>query len=338
MGKIPTVGEMLLLPEEGADCIIEPGLLPLKGIMAIAGEPGVGKSYLALQIYLQILAGERVLGLFPSRKFPRPKVVYFEAEKRNELARGRLLGGKTMAKYGHLTQNMGYYDQDMPQLDKPSGVADMVSWLQDFGAQLAIIDSFSVSVDDDRDLKNQRRLILGYREVAKLANVAIIVVTQLSKRKLGFNQDGKEVESPLRIDNMRGSKFLAYEVDTILGLTKVKGAGPGRGKRVQNINMRELSFLKHSFCPAPLEDYTIKLSFNANDMPEAFRPMDSIPQILEYLDTTGPSPISSISTDLNIPERTLFDIKDSLEGMGLVTYHQGVGGYIFWSTNHAHTE
>ena len=77
---LKSIEQLWLSPRQKANCLIEPGLLPTGGILSIAGEPGVGKSWLVQQIVFEIASGRRILGLFPTKK---TKVAHFEVEKRN---------------------------------------------------------------------------------------------------------------------------------------------------------------------------------------------------------------------------------------------------------------
>ena len=58
-------------------CLVEPGLLPLQGILFIGGEPKVGKSLLVANLALSLAAGADRLG-FPVRSPRRVLVCQFE--------------------------------------------------------------------------------------------------------------------------------------------------------------------------------------------------------------------------------------------------------------------
>ena len=220
-------------PKEYFNCFIGPGLLPTGGILVICGEPGIGKSFLAQQTAFELACGRRWMKLFPARE---STVVFLELEKRSPISRARFRRDDWQAEYPEAMINLAYYDDDIPQLDTDIGVNKLEKIITDSNAKIIIVDSFTTTLLDETDTVNIKRAVINYRKLAKNHGISFILVQHLIKRPTTYDQkQGKWKEPPLRLNDIKGSKYLQYEVDTVLGMAVSKG------------REREIGFLKHSF-------------------------------------------------------------------------------------------
>ena len=319
---IKSMEQMWLEPREVVNCIIEPGLLPTGGLMVITGEPGVGKSWLAQQIGFEIACGYRVLGLFGTK---RNKVVYFELEMRSPIARERFRGNRWADKYPGAAQMMGHYDDTVISMESKIHTGYFQEALEEFGAKVAIIDSYSVTLDDEIDLKRQKTTIANYRSVAKELKMGIIMIQHLVKRGQVYDNKTKEwSQPPLALDDIRGSKFLQHEVDSALGLTQARIKG-----------VRELGFLKHRFTPVELSsEPSISLRWNPSSgsplWPLEFR-LAAIMKILDEEEFITVAELEKVltrhddQTSKGVSRPTVLKAIERLRDLGLIQVIEGGG-------------
>lgn len=294
------------------NCLIEPGLLPSGGIMTVIGEPGVGKSKLVQQMCFEIANGERVLGLFPAKE---GKVAYFEFEKRSDMAKARFWDDGWWARYPKApSTNLAYYDERVLKFDNPADVVEMTRLLKDFDAKLFVVDSFATAILDDVELGRLRLAVERCREMVKEVKMSAILIQHIVKRGVEFNkQTGEYVSPPLRMDDMKGSKHLEYEVDTIMGVTKSRKG------------WRNIAILKHSHTPiqySELEPIRFQACFGD---PIPFKTQAA--EVMHALDSGGSIDSLTLQQQLKISRPTLNNILDRLEELGLTeTIHTGGGG------------
>ena len=304
--RIKSIEELWLSPPEDVNCVIEPGLLPTGGIMVVIGEPGIGKSFLVQQMAFEIATGRRLIGIFPCK---RKKVAYFELEKRSPISRRRFKDEEWQKEYPGATYSLGFYDDTIPRLDTDKGAKLFKDAVEDFGCKVVIVDSFSVTLEDEIELSSQKRTILKYREIAKDLKLSFILIQHLVKRGIVYDPKTSQYkEPPLRLDDMRGSKYMEYEVDTVMGLVHGKSKG-----------IRQLGFLKHSFSPIQLsEEQPLLVTFTGSKA-VPFNPLDTnMPRILSVIDKEGPLKFAELESRAGISRPTFLRAKDTLISLGLV--------------------
>ena len=322
-GHIKTYEELRLSPKSNVEYIIDPGLLTTGGIMLLAGDPGAGKSWMAQQVGFELACGKKVLGLFPAM---RCKVAYFELEKRNTIAQERFDNDEWAAAYPELgnpnspkyAPNMlGYYNEPI-SIDTDSGYKWLYETIENYGPKVAIIDSYSVTLGNELELKEQKTAIKSYRKLANELQIGLILVCHINKVQKVASKEGTWNKAPLSIDDLRGSKILVYEVDTVIGVN-------GLGKK------KDIHFLKHSFCKYNLDEQSpYKMKFDAGT-PMPFK-INEPSMIYEVLDILNHSPNESCSLKqiediVDISRPTLIKIADKLElsGIAVLSTKSGTG-------------
>ena len=309
--SIKPIREMWNSPKEYVNCFIRPGLLPTGGLMVITGEPGVGKSFLAQQTAFELSSGRRWLGLFPSN---RVKVAYFELEKRSPIARARFRRDDFRKEYPESVDYLGYYDEDVPRLDTDAGTKLLERLVSDFGTQVVIVDSFATTVWDEIDLSNIKKSVGNYRSIAKKLHLSFILIHHLTKRGVQYDsKKGEWKEPPIRLDNLRGSKFLEYEVDTVIGLTRQRISG-----------IRDIGFLKHSFCPFPYIEMVPLHYFYQASTPKPFATTNHADKILDLIDL-GINKVKDLEFHTKISRPTIRKTIDEIATYGLIKKHEGGG-------------
>ena len=289
--------------KEHINCFVNPGLLPTGGIMLICGEPGIGKSFLGQQIAFELSCGRRLLGLFPTRQVT---TIFLELEKRSPIARARFRREDWQKEYPDAALTLGYYDDDIPQLDTPAGLIKLEELLVK-NVKVIVVDSFTTTVLDESDTIHIKKAVANYRGLAKKHNISFVLIQHLVKRPTAYDpKQGKWKEPPLRLNDIRGSKYLQYEVDTAIGVA------------VSKSQEREVGFLKHSFCPYQLSEQP-PLTFKYK--PDTTHPfsfsLHKSKEMLDYLEC-GSASYSDLESFLQLSRPTLRGIVDTLEGIGIV--------------------
>lgn len=285
------------------NCLIEPGILPTGGIITVIGEPGVGKSKLVQQIAFEIANAERILGLFPAKE---ERVAYFEFEKRSDIAKARFWDSSWWGRYPKApAKNLTYYDEQVLKFDNVLDVEKMTKLLEEFQTGLLIVDSFATAILDDVEISRLRLAIERCRTMVRKLRMSAILVQHIVKRGVEFNkQTGEYVSPPLRMDDMKGSKHLEYEVDSIIGVTKSRKG------------WRDIAILKHSHTPiqySELEPIKFRAAFGTS---EPFQCQGA--EVMRALDGYGSIDSSTLEQKLNISRPTLNNILDRLEELGLI--------------------
>lgn len=290
--------QVKLTPLENPDFIVEPGLLAKTGLMVIAGEPAAGKSWLAMQAAFDIAHGNRLWGIFPTKK---SRTLFFELENRTVNERQRFIS------FDHgYSEDVGYCDKIEPSLDNEQFKLFRQE-IKEWGAEVCVIDSYTATIDDENDLKSQKRTLKWYRKTASELSVAIILVQQLNKRSRTFdNKTKKYVIPPIALDDIRGSKVFEYGIDTAVGLNKTSH------------EYKELHFLKTRYCEYPLVDTIIRTTFDSKQEHKYFPTHGAITGILNILDSEGTSALDYIQQKLNMSRPTLLEAIEQLKVLGVV--------------------
>lgn len=292
-------------------CYIKPGILPVGGIITLMGEPGVGKSRMLQQILFEIASGRRVLGLFPATE---AKVLYMEYEKRSEIARGRFYEDAWWQYYPKAIDNIHYYDEKVLRLDRREDVNLIRQAAIDMDAQVIAIDSFATAIMDDVKIDVVRESIGNWRDMIKESKMCAIFIQHIVKKGDEFDRrSGEFKKAPLKMDDMKGSKFLSYEVDAMFGLTK------GEAGR------RNFSVLKHSHSPIQYSEQA-DMSFEA-DLGSCVPFKNNGQEILRIIDSAGgTTDLATIESMLKIGSRhTTLGIITRLSQLGFVEVLQSQG-------------
>ena len=297
--------------EKEVEYIIQPGLLPKGGLMLITGDPGIGKSFLARQMGHEIACGRRLLGLFPTEM---QIVAYMDTEKHSTVTRRRF--GSEMWKkfYPDALYNFGFYDNETPMIDTARGLKSLIESFERFGAGTVIIDSFSMMLEDEGKRETLKPAIKNLRKIAQTLGIAIILIHHLVKRQKMINRQTNKVEMPkIALDDIGGAKFLQYEVDTVIA---VETPSPER---------RNVSFLKHSYCPIPMDSMEpLHFSFNGGRA-DPFKYMGNEQHILDHLDR-GDNNIDHMAKAMNVSSRTVKTMGAKLQQYGLLNVDIGTKG------------
>jgi hypothetical protein len=218
-----------LSAESMADLLIEPWQPPrwlIEGVWTegrgfVAGEPGVGKTWVTLSMAVSIATGRPFLGIYEVKK-PGPVLFLQEEESRQNfrdkvdmLARGHDLTPEDFRNFHHLTQKM---------VQIPKDIKSLIRTVKRLNAKAVFIDSFrEVYTGDENSSTEVKPVLDGLRQLQIETGASIVIVHHLNKPTKGN-------EHLNVFTRMRGSSALWGWRETIIGLTPADMEG---GARVQ---------------------------------------------------------------------------------------------------------
>lgn len=193
---------------EQAPCLIEPGLLPVQGILFVGGEPKVGKSLLVANLALSLAAGSDRLG-FSVAKPCRVLVCQFELpipQFVNRLATMRQHMGNAA------DQNLFVDTRAAGNLlSAPQGLQHFLAAARAAAAEIIILDPlYSTHDQDENDTRAMAALCQSLLRLRQASRAALIVVHHVRK-SIGRYEIGSA---------FRGSSALHAVGDTYLLLTR----------------------------------------------------------------------------------------------------------------------
>src|SRR2546430_715699 len=155
-------------------CLVEPGLLPVQGILFVGGEPKVGKSLLVANLALSLAAGSDRLG-FPGPAPPRRLVCQFELPIPQFVSRlatmRRVLGSAADQNLFIDTRATGHL------LSAPQGLQHFLTAAQTAAAEIIILDPlYSTHDQDENDTRAMAALCQSLLRLRDASGAALVVV------------------------------------------------------------------------------------------------------------------------------------------------------------------
>jgi len=193
-------------------CLVEPGLLPMQGILFVGGEPKVGKSLLVANLALSLAAGSGRLG-FPIPAPRRVLVCQFELPLPQFVSRlttmRRVMG--TAADQNLFVDTRGVPSGDGHLLSAPPGLLHFLAAAQAAAAEVIVLDPlYSTHDQDENDTRAMAALCQSLLRLREASHAALIVVLHVRK-SIGRYEIGSA---------FRGSSALHAVGDSYLLLTR----------------------------------------------------------------------------------------------------------------------
>jgi len=185
-------------------------IIPSNGFGMIAGDSGVGKTWLLLDLALSVASGRPWLGTFPTIKGP---ALYIDEESGIALLKDRLL-------------KLGYKEdlRDLPicfstleglKVDTEQGRAKLRGTIKKYGAKLVVIDSFvRIHGGDENSVADISKVTEALSRIAREEDCAIVVAHHARKKGPALNDPG---------DRLRGTSEIKAALDVHLFVSREKG-------------------------------------------------------------------------------------------------------------------
>lgn len=208
-GIKPESMEVLLSESEPPlEWLIE-GLWTDKAKGFIAGHPGTGKTWIALDMMLSIATGGLCMGKYkPAYKAPC-LIVEEEASRRNlqrrihAMARARQLKPSDLSSVFHITQQFTNIPRDTKQI---------IEVIKQHGIKFVVFDSLREVHSSKENSSDEMAVVLkAFKEISVIGECAVLLIHHLSKS--GMDSGNKTI-----FERMRGTGSLWAWRDCILGI------------------------------------------------------------------------------------------------------------------------
>ena len=207
--SVLSLGQLLeQQPAVASACLVEPGLLPVQGILFVGGEPKVGKSLLVANLALSLASGVDRIG-FPIPAPRRVLICQFELpvpQFVNRLSIMRSILGKTADENLLVdTRAQGH------MLSAAQGLTHFVSAAKAASADVIVLDPlYSTHDQDENDTRAMAALCQSLLRLRDASRAALIVVHHVRK-SIGRHEIGSA---------FRGSSALHAVGDSYMLLTR----------------------------------------------------------------------------------------------------------------------
>src|ERR1700740_557588 len=199
-------------PATAPPCLLEPGLLPLEGILFIGGEPKVGKSLLVANLALSLAAGAGRLGILVPGALPLLVCQFVlplaQFVSRLAIMRGALGPALTPAVDQHLLVDLRAVGH---LLSAAQGLSHFIAAAKAASAEVIVLDPlYSTHDQDENDTRAMAALCHSLLRLRDASRAALIVVHHVRK-SIGRHEIGSA---------FRGSSALHAVGDSYLLLTR----------------------------------------------------------------------------------------------------------------------
>lgn len=178
--KVLTIKE-LMSSTDSLEFLVDP-IVPLGGSLVLGGAPGDGKSWLMLQLALDVSRGEKFLGLFPTRQ---GGVLLVDEENPLVLVRERLT--KLALGQGIVLQNLPIYFAIWQgvKLCEPKSAEEVMKEIEKHDCILAVFDSL-VRVHN-RDENSATEMAKLFESIRAIMSQKVSCLIAHHNRKPGMN-------------------------------------------------------------------------------------------------------------------------------------------------------
>lgn len=193
---------------------VVPGLLP-NGLSILAGAPKVGKSWLSLQLAMNIATGSTFLGR--NVEAGQALVVALEDPPRRLQSRMITMGWPKGLSVDFMA--LGQFEEQVGNILN-GGAEKLARQIKARKYRLVILDTLSRAVTgDQQDVEIMTRMLTPFQEMAHQVNCAILLVDHHRKSNAG---------EPDAIADILGSTAKGALADTIWGLYRERGKAASR--------------------------------------------------------------------------------------------------------------
>jgi archaellum biogenesis ATPase FlaH len=199
--------------------ILEP-YIPESGLVLLCGEAERGKTWLALDLAIELTRGGKWLGQFETKK---SKVMYIDEEKPKAFFKKRLRLLGTYKNYLPLKDMLQFSFQKGMKLDRERGVKLFLTLLERHNPNVVILDAFAdFLTGKENDVTDILKIYDILKTARKKYNTTFIIIDH--EKQAAMDRAGKVIINEAYVGNdVRGSKAKRNVVDTQLSFKMVDG-------------------------------------------------------------------------------------------------------------------
>jgi len=174
--------------------IISGGILEEKGRLVIGGSFKSGKSWLAMQLAIELANGMPFLGMY---EVSRPlKILYLDAENGPALVYDRF---SRMSPYGATPDSIGVVTDYVPMLDDNDDMAKLGATLDTFKPDVLVVDPlYRFHMGNENDSQEMRTALASLDDLAFEYNLAVVLIHHTHKPQEGESRKGTSSANELR--------------------------------------------------------------------------------------------------------------------------------------------
>lgn len=175
--------------DEHSEPIVNIGIFPRGHVTILAGEPGVGKTWVVLSIARGVADGTHGLGLPDNASYEQNRVIIFAGETGVKLLneRMKLLGGiKHAENVAILSTHLLFMNGVDVSLNSTKGLENIQEALEQFRPAIVFFDTVISFIGDGKDESNQAdmtEIVRNLSLIASKTNCAIVLVHHFRKRQ-----------------------------------------------------------------------------------------------------------------------------------------------------------
>ncbi|MES2749162.1 MAG: AAA family ATPase [Patescibacteria group bacterium] len=193
-----TLKELMELPESSAPSYLVNQLIPEFGISYLYGHPGMGKTWVVLEIARAVASGDKFVGQIDVKQ-GNVLIIDEESGIWQMRQRCKLLGFSKNLPLNFLSQN-GF------KLDNPSWIDEIVQYIMDNNIKCLILDPFAAVHDCEENSSSEMQKVMTALQQLALAGCSVIFVHHSRK---GIGTSGQ---------NTRGSSAILGRADSAISI------------------------------------------------------------------------------------------------------------------------
>lgn len=194
--------------------------IPKAGLVLLCGEAEKGKTWLALDLAIELTRGGKWLGQFPVKK---SKVLYIDEEKPKEFFKKRLKLLGTEKNYSPSSKELKFSFQKGMKLDRERGVKLFHKLIEKHHPDVVVLDAFAdFLTGKENDVTDILKIYDVLKAVRAKYNTTFIIIDH--EKQAMMDRQGKVILNEEYVGNdVRGSKSKRNVVDTQLSFKMVDG-------------------------------------------------------------------------------------------------------------------
>lgn len=203
---LKSVASLLTETEPPLEWLIE-GLWVDKARGLIAGNPGVGKTWLALDMLMSVASGQLCLGKYPVKQ----GAVLLVEEEASELNLSRRVHAMARARNLHDADLTNFYHLTRQFVKIPRDMKEIVFFVLENDIKLVVFDSLRRFHGGDENSSTEMQKVLdAFAMISSFCNCSVVLIHHLAKRN-------DKSPTPL-FERLRGSSDLWAWRDCLIGV------------------------------------------------------------------------------------------------------------------------
>ena len=204
--KLISYHELMAEPAKPMEWVLD-RMIPKVGVSILAGDGGIGKSWLALDLALCVASGAKFLGRF---QVTQGKVLIIDEEGCETSTRLRCEDLHTGTPIVNRNLDICFSENNGINIDNDNDLEWLIKTTKDFGPSLVIIDSLiRVHTKDENSANEMQGVLRQAKRLADECNTSILFVHHTSKPYQGRQKT-----------SLRGSTDIRNFVDSVLFVYK----------------------------------------------------------------------------------------------------------------------